>query len=159
MTKYFSFTLVGTGWAEATFSKGDETAILIASYLSDPLFELFEALNRLNENLSNMERILFVDEPGESLLTLTRVSFQDICIEIFMNDEWEEFDSSFPKKEGKKVLIYSDSDSLSNFIAVICEGIDSLLRSMSILDYNKRWAQYEFPMESFNKIRKPKLLT
>lgn len=159
MTRLFEYNLKETGWAEATFSNDHQSVSFDVSYLSDPLYDLYEALYRLTLNQSEKELIVFADEPGEHTLILTRQDYLNISIKVFKNDEWEKLTTVTVKKIGNKELIYSDTDNLLNFVRMICDGTDNLLRKWTLSDYKRLWHLYEFPIESFNKIRQPKQLT
>ena len=65
MTNDFIYRLTGTGWADVTFSNENQTITFEASYLNDPLSDLYDSLLRLIQNESNSELILFVEDPGE----------------------------------------------------------------------------------------------
>jgi len=64
ITELFSYKLKGTGWAKVSFTSLDQTISFEVSYLSDPLKELFEALNRLSDKRTTSEKIIFPEEPG-----------------------------------------------------------------------------------------------
>ena len=158
MTKSFAYKLIGTGWAEATICNQESCVTLIASYLNNLLLDLFQALYRLKQSISDKELVCFVDEPGECVMTIERTSLLSVELRIVRNDEWEKFESSFPTTQGRKQLIYSDSDLLENFIEKVSEGIDNLLNKISITEYHEAWVQDEFPLEEYKIIRYPKLL-
>ena len=61
MIKLFDYNLTGTGWAEATFTNDNKTVTFEASYLNDPLAELFEALLNLKEGKTENEKVVFVE--------------------------------------------------------------------------------------------------
>ena len=62
MTKNFEYNLTGTGWAEVIFTNDKKTVSFVASYLNDPLAELFEGLIKLKLGKTENEKIVFVDE-------------------------------------------------------------------------------------------------
>jgi hypothetical protein len=152
MTKDFNYHLTGTGWAEAFFSSDTQNIRFEISYLSDPLADLFEGLCRLISNQSDTEKVIFAEEPGEHCLIISRQDNDIIKVEIYWSDEWEEISIAY-KTTSKKELVYSDSDTLKNFTAVICTGIDSLLERLTLTEYKEKWHLFEFPTDSYKKLR------
>ena len=152
ITRHFNCWLTGTGWAEITFANNNQTITFEFSYLSDPLAELYEALLRLTNNETNIEKVAFADEPGEHCLLLTRQENEKLKIEIFWSEEWEEI-NIVPKATTKKELVYSDTDTLEDFIRVVCDGTENLLQRTSLEDYKTKWHLYEFPINSFNNLK------
>ena len=152
MTKDFNYHLTGTGWAEAFFSSDTQNIRFEVSYLSDPLSDLFEGLYRLVSNKSDTEKVIFAEEPGEHVLIISRQDNDKINVEIFWSDEWEEISIAY-KATSKKELVYTDSDTLKNFVVVICAGIDSLLERLTPMEYKEKWRLFEFPTDSYRKLR------
>ncbi len=152
MTKDFNYHLTGTGWAEVFFTSDTQNIKFEISYLNDPLSDLFEALYKLASNKSDKEKILFPEEPGQHSLMIYKQDNDVIKVEIYWSDEWEVISNTF-KTISKKELVYTDSDTLKNFIAIICTGIDSLLERLTLTDYNQKWNLFEFPSNSYQKLK------
>ena len=120
--------------------------------MSDPLSELFEGLCRLINNQSDNEKIIFAEEPGEHSLIISKQDNDIIKVEIFWSDEWEEINIAY-KTTTKKELVYADTDTLKNFTAVISIGTDSLLERLTLAEYKEKWHLFEFPIETYNRLR------
>lgn len=153
MTKLFDYNLTGTGWAEVTFANENQSISFEVSYLSDPLSDLYEGLNRLANSKTDFEKIVFAEEPGEHTLLLTRQDNKELKVEIFWSDEWEEI-SVIQKPVSNKYIVYSDIDSLENFIEAVCGGTQNLLKRINLKQYENRWHLYEFPIDSFSELKK-----
>ena len=153
MIKHFNFWLTGTGWAEVTFANDKQSVNFPVSYLSDPLTDLFEALCRLAKKETVLEKIIFVDEPGERSLLLNRQNEGALAVEIIWSNEWEDAAIHSLKTAIKENSIYSNTDTIENLGQIICIGIDDLLRRTSLQEYKKRWHFYEFPVEKYNKLK------
>src|ERR1051326_6666145 len=138
MTKHFNYWLTGTGWAEATFTSDKQNLRFEISYLSDPLFDLFIALSRLIKNESNTEKIVFAEEPGEHSLVISKQDGDEIKIEIFWSDEWEDT-NNVSELQTAMELIYTDIDTLKNFTSAVCCGIDNLLERHTLAEYKEKW--------------------
>lgn len=151
MTKDFNFNLIGTGWSETVFSTENKTIRIVASYLSQPITNLFVSILRLTNNKSISEKIFFAEEPGEHCLILTKNGDGVLNVEIFWSDEW---DGTFSpaKNLGNETLVYSDIDTLENFVNKICIGTDKLLQNTSLKEYKLLWCS-PFPIKLFNKLK------
>ena len=152
MIKDFNYYLTGTGWAEAFFSSDSQNIRFDISYLSDPLSELFQGLSRLLNNQSDSEIVVFAEEPGEHALVISKQGNNAIKVDIFWSDTWEEISKAY-KTPSTKQLLYSDTDTLQNFISVICVGTDDFLERQTLSEYKEKWHQFEFPIENYNKLK------
>lgn len=151
MTKQFSYKLTGTGWAETTFANEKQSINIQISYLSNPIPDLFKSLNKLINNESSIEKIIFADEPGEHCLTLTKAGNTSLSIEIFWSDEWDETFNP-PKNLNIQQLVYSDIDTLENFVNNIYIGIEKLMENLSLKDYKEQWCSH-FPSKTYKELR------
>ncbi len=152
MIKDFNYYLTGIGWAEAFFSNESQNIRFDISYLSDPLSELFQGLSRLLNNLSDTEVIVFAEEPGEHALVISKQENYTIKVEIFWSDTWGELSKAY-KTPSTKELLYSDTDTLQNFTSIICVGTDNFLERQTLSEYKEKWSLFEFPIDSYNKLR------
>lgn len=152
MTTHFNYWLTGYGWAEAFIISDKQNVRFELSYLSDPLADLFEGLCRLIYNKSEIERISFWDEPGEHSLAISKISKDEIKIEIFWDNEKEGI-NEVGKSQDECKLIYSDTDTLGNFSQAVCAGIDSLLERHSLKDYKEKWISHDFPLDKYKKLQ------
>ncbi|GAA4750737.1 hypothetical protein [Flavisolibacter ginsenosidimutans] len=152
ITRHFNYWLTGTGWAEVTFANDKQTITFEVSYLSDPLSDFFEALQRLLQKETTSEKVVFADEPGEHSLVLTTVSDSHLKIEVYWSDEWEEI-AIVPTIVTNKKLVYQDTDTLKNFTKTVLAGIEDLLGRTTMEEYKKQWRLFEFPKDSYNKLK------
>ena len=114
---------------------------------------MYESLYYLQTLQTKSEKIIFAAEPGEHSLFLTRQDNDKLKIEIFWSDEWEEME--IPSKNStKKELVYFDTDTLENFIEVVCIGTQDLLQRMTLDKYKSKWNLFDFPLDKYNKLKK-----
>src|SRR4026209_1055809 len=90
MITHCNYWLTGRGWAEAFFSNDRQNIRFELSYLSDPLMDLFEALVKLIKGQSDREKVVFLDEPGQQILIISKQKGDMISVEIFWSDTYDE---------------------------------------------------------------------
>ncbi len=152
MIKSFNYNLTGTGWAEAFFLSETQNINFRISYLTDPLTDLVEGLYKLNINQSDEEKVIFADEPGNHSLVITRQDKAKIMVEIYWSDDWEQISVAHISRS-EKALVYKDTETLKNFTTIICRGIDDLLERLTLKEYKENWHLFEFPTDSYKKLR------
>ena len=148
----FNYWLTGRGWAEAFFSSDRENIRFELSYLSDPLMDLFEALVKLIKGQSDREKVVFLDEPGQQILIISKQKGDMISVEIFWSDTYDEIGHQY-NVPNKIEILYTDTDTLKNFASVVSTGIDSLLGRHTLADYKEKWHTAAFPTESYDNLK------
>jgi hypothetical protein len=83
----FSYKLIGTGWAEGSMTLNGNHFEFVASYLNEPLLELLEACEMLLQGKDG-GKVVFMDEPGETLLDLYLVENEELQIKLLYSDKW-----------------------------------------------------------------------
>ena len=122
------------------------------SYLSDPLADLFLALSKLLKGESDYEEVAFWDEPGLHLLVISKREESNIDVSILWSDSRGEEDSVVVPISERQV-VYTDTDTLTNFASVICAGNDSLLERHTLKEYTEKWQDYPFPREKYEQLK------
>jgi hypothetical protein len=91
------YNLTGSGWAECIVEIDDRHAHITASYLSDALADLLDAVESVVRGIEDATA-LFIEEPGEYRWRFRRISPDRLWVRII------EFDESWkhrPDAEGK----------------------------------------------------------
>ena len=148
----FNYWLTGIGCAEVFFSNEKQNLRFKFSYLSDPLADLFQALTKLMKGESKKEKIVFLDEPGQHVLFISKETGDVVSISIFRSAFWDEIGEFLIDENGIE-LVYSDTDTFSNFGSVICAGVDSLLGRHTLQEYHEKWVIYSFPAELYEELK------
>ena len=81
MVVAIEYNLVGRGWAEFLVEIDDQQIHLIASYLSDSLADLLDAVTGTLRG-SDKATASFIEEPGEHRLQFKRVSFYFVAYAV-----------------------------------------------------------------------------
>ena len=152
MTDKIIYELTGLGWASFSIIPENQKGIgFTFSYLSDPLNDLLAGLNRLCEKTTNFEFISFSQEPGEIFLMLERENENEINIEFYFTNDLN-FETDVNKIKNSFEKIYFDKDELKNFATKIFDETNKLLENYGEKGYFEKWAEYEFPIQSFKKL-------
>jgi hypothetical protein len=79
----FTYRLTGTGWAEAQIADATSRAVITASYLSDALGDLLEALGTILEGAAEA-RCSWEEEPGEYRWIFAREDRDQVTLRILV---------------------------------------------------------------------------
>lgn len=147
---HFTYRLTGLGWSEATISDGQASVTLTASYLSDALANLIEALIAL---LGGAEQAIvsWDEEPGEYRWVFTRsddqVHLRLTALGITDADSDEDESDESDESEGQAVLVFETRQRLVAFAAAVAEGAAQVLADQGEEKYLKRWDQHPVPTD------------
>ena len=142
----FSYRLTGTGWSEARLSDGTTEATVTASYLSDALGVLLEAVGTLLEGAQEA-RCSWDEEPGEyrwifvrrgDVVELRVLAFQDL---------WGEE----PDSEGS--LVFETRQGLRETATAIADGAAEVLAEHGEEGYLAKWVDAPFPSAHLDLVR------
>ena len=142
------YQLGGDGWACARFSDGAHCREMGVSYLSDGLGDMARAalqLLRGNREVS----FSFQDEPGEHRWTLSRGEADSLRVRIFWSQH--NFNERFP---GRANEVFACHCAVLDFVGQVAHVLQTLLIQEGIDGYKFRWKNHEFPLATFNEIRR-----
>lgn len=141
------YTLAGAGWSECICVIDDQQACLKASYLSDALADLLDAVAVVVRG-ADQAVAFFTEEPGEYRLRFTRMSQDRLCICIlWFNEIW----SDRPDSEGEVVL--EVECRLRTFAGAVLSASQQVLATYGLEGYREKWINYGFPVKSHAKLR------
>lgn len=103
------------------------------------------------DNESQSEQIVFMGEPGEHVLVLTKLAADDIELLIFQHDGWSDSDV-FTIAE--KRIVFRDRTTLINVAKSVQNTADHLLSEYGVEGYKEQWHRYDFPFTQFNELKK-----
>lgn len=142
-----NYKLVGTGWAECEITDGTKSVLTSASYLSDALRSLAEAVFEITSHDIQESRAKFDEEPGEFRFIFKKENeFIKISILKF-DDLW----SDESDENGKLIFetICSAKDLKQSMIACL----DNILKEYSLEEYAEKWALCDFPEDVYQKLK------
>lgn len=142
----FDYQLIGKGWARAVISDDAEETVLTASYLSDALRHLVEAVAIVVEG-ADEARCSWDEEPGEYRWIWTRQADQ-VHLRVLAFDElW----GDKPDDAGRQ-LFETTQDAL-RIGRVILSACQRLVDRIGEEEYRCQWVEHPFPATAVERLR------
>lgn len=128
-----NYIIDGTGWATIEISNGLETVNLNVSYLHDSLKDLTVSVLELKER--NKSQVLFMDEPGEHLLVLSKVSDNEISYDLRWYDDWVSW--GLTDVNNFKIML-SGTVSFTHYTSIALENLDKIYNEFGMEKYKQK---------------------
>jgi hypothetical protein len=142
----FSYHLTGSGWSEARVADEANHVIVTASYLSDALRSLIEAVSLIVEG-ADEARCSWDEEPGEYRWILRRET-DGVALEILVFDElWNDE----PDEAGRPV--FSTRQSPLRVARAVLSGAQRVLDDLGEAEYERQWVEHPFPTAALERLR------
>jgi hypothetical protein len=142
----FSYRLTGFGWSEARIADATGEATVTASYLSDALRDLVDAVCVITEGKLE-SRCSWDEEPGEYRWIFNRDS-NAARLKILVFDElW----SDKPDTEGR--LIYTTEQPILRLARLVLSECQRLLNDLGEDGYHREWGAHPWPTTSIDRLR------
>jgi hypothetical protein len=153
----FTYRLTGIGWAEARIADSTSHAVMRASYLSDALGDLLEALGAILEGAAEA-RCGWDEEPVESRWIFARDEGDLLTLRIFAETfdrpdsvAWEEWLTLGPDEQGE--LRFSTTQPVTVLARAIADGAAAVLAEYGEAGYQEKWLEHPFPLARLEMIR------
>jgi hypothetical protein len=155
----FTYRLTGKGWAEARIADGTSQAVITASYLSDALGDLLEALGTMLEGAGEA-RCSWEEEPGEYRWIFAREDRDQVTLRILeFADMYARPDTRAgvvrlalrPDEEGE--LRFSTTQPVTVLAQAIADGAAAALAEYGEAGYQAKWLEAPFPVAHLEMIR------
>jgi len=143
----FDYKLVGSGWSEARIGDENAHADLSASYLSDALGNLLEAVAVVAEGVEEA-RCSFNEEPGEYRWILRRVG-DDVVLTVLAFDELR---GNEPDSRGS--VVFTTRQPVLRVARKMLSEAQRLLDDLGPELYAKQWGQHPFPQAQLERLRR-----
>lgn len=137
----FDYRLTGRGWAEARVADDEVWVVVTASYLSDALRSLIEAVALTVEGIPEA-RCFWEEEPGEYRWIFSW-NGDSVTLEIrAFDDLWD----GQPDEAGR-IIFQTEQDPIRIGRAVL-SAAQAVLDQYGLEQYRKQWVEHPFPVES-----------
>jgi uncharacterized protein YegP (UPF0339 family) len=142
------YKLIGSGWAECSLGVDGQVIVTTASYLSDALASLLQSAIDLVKGQSEATAS-FDEEPGEYRWRFKRLDEQTISIRILWFDElW----NRQPDEKGR--IVFDATCRLRTFAGAVLSTSQQLLAEHGLDGYKEKWAEYGFPLDLLNELKR-----
>lgn len=140
------YNLTGRGWSECIVEINDQQAHLTASYLSNALADLLDAVTAVVRG-ADEATASFTEEPGEYRWRFRR-SQDRLCVRIlWFNEIW----SNYPDQDGE--LILEAECRLRTFAGAVLSASQQVLATHGLNGYREKWVNHEFPSNLQAKLK------
>jgi len=142
----FSFELTGSGWGVARLADDQTSLALPASYLSDVLGDLLEAIGTLLEG-GDAAECSWDQEPGEYRWIFARDA-ANVHLKIVAFDDW------LPRQPVETgTIVFATSGRLADVSRASADGIAQVLDEYGEEEYERRWVAHPFPSATLAMVR------
>jgi hypothetical protein len=142
-----NYSLTGSGWAQCEIQIGEEKVTVTASYLTDALKHLIEALIHVSTKSLTEARTSFDEEPGEYRWVLTSDDQGTVHVKIL---EFQGLWSNDADSLGKQ--IFSATCTATELLNAAHSMCNELLEKDGLAGYEKKWANASFPIELYRRL-------
>ncbi|MEM9418261.1 MAG: hypothetical protein AAGA25_04280 [Planctomycetota bacterium] len=143
-----SYSLDGPGWATVVIRDGRSEFSITVSYLHDSLCNLAQSAVDLRDGEAS-SIVVFMDEPGEHHLVLSRSDDDALHVELQWFDDWASWDM-YPADQFE--VVYKGQTNVKEFVAAVSIVLNSVLAEWGIDGYKKKWIEHPFPKKLHKKL-------
>jgi hypothetical protein len=141
----FTYRLTGTGWSEGRLEDGHASVTVTASYLSDALGALLQAVAALLEGAQHA-RCSWVHEPGESRWLFDRAGEVRLRLLAFR-------DAESPEPDDRGRVVFETTVPLRELSRAVTSGAQKVLDEYGEDGYLELWAEHPFPVGHLARIQ------
>lgn len=147
MTIKLTYELTGAGWARCQIETENSSVDITASYLSDALGNLANAVVALIKGES-VARFSFDEEPGEYRWILERHG-DSVRIRIL---EFGELWGDDLDENGK--MLFDMTCRFDHFVVATCTMLKEIIQKYGPDGYKEKWVEHDFPISQLDAIKK-----
>ena len=145
---HLEYDLSGAGWATAWIRSDDGYVEAVTSYLHDTLRELAQAAIDLCRRAPEAT-VVFMDEPGEYHLVLTRKKGNELLFEVRWFKDWASW-GMYPKNAYRVEL--QGSTTVERFRDQVLGVLDKLDQTLGPTKYREEWIEADFPTAEYETL-------
>ena len=144
-----NYGLERAGWATVTVDCADQHVEMAASYLHDSLRHLAAAAIALVAG-AREAKVIFMDEPGEHELILSRGAGDTVEIAVWWYDDWKSWNmSAYP---GVRRL--HGSTTVAHVRGQVLSELTRLFRDYGEAGYREAWVEHGFPTAEMRELER-----
>ena len=142
------YKVLDAGWATCEVGNGNESRLITISYLHDTLKEL--ALSAINIRNKENQSVIFMDEPGEHKLILSKKNGSKIIYELRWYRDWASW-NIIPEDDYK--LILRGETTLPKYVNEVRKVLINIKETIGPKLYKEKWGEHEFPLEEYEELK------
>jgi len=142
------YKVENAGWAIAKIDNGEKHVEFEVSYLHDSLKELAESA--IDLKTKNHKSIIFMGEPGEHRLILTKNAENKIAYELHSYADW--FNWNLVSEE-EYVLVLKGETTLAKYINQVRTVLATIFSEIGLEKYKQKWINHDFPIREYEKLK------
>ncbi|WP_421381730.1 hypothetical protein ACOJQI_20885 [Bacillus salacetis] len=149
----FNYLLRGQGWAEGYIEVNSQRCDFNPSYLTDVLGDLLDGLVYLlittapNRKRSPSFTIIMDEEPSGLEWEFTLVNEKNMQLLI------KAFEDMCSKESDQGEIVIETTCNSNDFLSEVIKELEVLIKKHGIIGYKETWAQHEFPLSSFLRLK------
>ena len=142
-----SYIVEDAGWAKITISDGDEEIVNDVSYLHDSLRDLANLAIEMRSG-ANTAKAIFMDEPGELQLVVTKNQNQ-IDFEVRWFKDWQSW--GLTSLSDYDVWLRGEA-TVQHLVEQVTDVLTQIHKDIGPKKYKEMWVEHEFPLEQYRKL-------
>jgi hypothetical protein len=136
------------GWATGKIGNEDTSETFGISYLHDSLKELAESAIEIQNK--DCKSVIFMEEPGEHQLVLTKKDRNLIEYELRWYREWASWnETSVDNFE----LILKGETTIPKYINQVRTVLIKIMNDIGPELYKEKWGEHDFPITEYEKLK------
>ena len=136
----------------ARLTCGEQRVEMPVSYFHDSLRDLLSAVVAILEGARDVT-VVFMDEPGEHQMQLTRIEHERVKISVAWFEDWRSW--GLGSGEGRVVL--SCETRIAHLRGQVLAAASQIIESAGVARYRELSRDHDFPMEQYKQLnRQPK---
>ncbi|HTO01055.1 MAG TPA: hypothetical protein VL068_10305 [Microthrixaceae bacterium] len=141
------YQLSGSGWATAHLADDVAEVTITASYLSDALRDLVDAVTLIGEGVTEVT-CTWQEEPGEYYWVLNREADGVRLRILFFGSGGQ------GRTDDAGRVVFETLQPLEGLLRAVLGAVDGVLAHMTEAEYLDQWVQHSFPTESVERLRR-----
>lgn len=146
------YHVTAPGWAKAVLSNEAKRIEMQVSYQRDSLRELAEASNQLLYEEKQTTQVVFMDEAGEYVLTMSKINLLEIKLDLKWHEDWLSW-NMYSTTKSSYTTVFTDTVPLAEFTHNVLTILETILNEYGEYGYKQQWDQHDFPADEYNKLK------
>jgi len=144
---FIEYNLLNAGWAKGKIGNLKKSIDFVVSYLHDSLKELAESA--INIQTKDSARIVFMNEPGEFILELTRKD-NLIRYQLKWYPDW--YSWNLTNADNYQIQLEGET-TVIKYKNQVRKVLIEISNKMNPEAYKEKWISHEFPTNAYNLLK------